>query len=239
MRLDDVRVLPAGEAAILLEFGREIDIAVNMRVQRAARAFLTDPPPGVTGVIPAYTTVLVEFDPLTTSAEDLADHLSRLEETPEEAPPRRFLIPTRYGGEEGPDLQELSDRLGMSPEAVVKLHTSQDYRIFCLGFSPGFPLAGVLPDALVTPRRPSPRPRVPAGSVGLAGRQTGVYPSASPGGWQLIGRSPVPLFNLDRTPPVPYGPGDLLRFVDIGPDELRRLEGEARRGRLSLEEAAP
>lgn len=237
MKDDGVRALPAGEAAILLEFGQEIDVAVNREVQRAARALLDDPPPGVVGVIPAYTTVLVEFDPLVTTADAVASRVRRLVRVAGEPPPRRFLIPTRYGGDEGPDLEELAGRLGLSPEAVVRLHTAQDYRIFCLGFSPGFPLAGILPEALATPRRPSPRSKVPAGSVGLAGRQTGIYPSVSPGGWQLIGRTPVPLFDLRRDPPVPYRPGDLLRFVAVDRSEFRRLEGLERQGRLAVEEA--
>ncbi len=230
------RVVPAGDAAVLLEFGREIDEEVNKEAQRLAQALLMAPPEGVQGVVPAYTTLLIEYDPLITSADAVIDRAKSLTQLEAVRPGRRFLVPTCYGGAFGPDLEEVAERLRLSPNAVVERHTAQDFRIFCLGFSPGFPLCGVLPADLETPRRPTPRPKVPAGSVGLAGRQTGVYPATSPGGWQLIGRTPVPLFDVRMDPPVVFHPGDSLRFVPITESEYRRLESAAASGGLELEE---
>lgn len=229
--------LPAGDAAVLLEFGREIDEGVNREVQRLAQALLTTPPEGVYAVVPAYTTLLVEFDPLVTSIQEVIDRARAMTLRGGDLPGRRFLVPTCYGGAFGPDLEEVAARLGLSPDVVVERHAAQDFRIFCLGFTPGFPFCGILPAEIETPRRAAPRPKVPAGSVGLAGRQTGVYPTASPGGWQLIGRTPVPLFDLDRDPPVPFRPGDYLRFVPIAEAEFKRLEELAAHGNLVLGEA--
>ena len=227
----------AGDAAVLLEFGQEIDERVNREVQRLAQALLSSPPKGVSGAVPAYTTLLVEFDPLVTSAQAVIDRARALTRQGGDAPGRRFLVPTCYGGAFGPDLEEVARQLGLSPDSVVERHAAQDFRIFCLGFSPGFPLCGVLPQELAIPRRTTPRPKVPVGSVGLAGRQTGVYPATSPGGWQLIGRTPVPLFDVGRDPPVVFGPGDRLRFVPIDAAEYEQLEQAAANGGLVLEEA--
>lgn len=230
------RAVPAGDAAVLLEFGSEIDEEVNEEAQRLAQALLAVPPEGVYGVVPAYTTVLIEYNPLITSSDAVVDHANSLTQLDANLPSRRFLVPTCYGGDFGPDLAEVAERLRLSPARVVERHAGQDFRIFCLGFSPGFPLCGILPDDLETPRRPTPRPKVPAGSVGLAGRQTGVYPATSPGGWQLIGRTPVPLFDVHKDPPVVFRPGDSLRFVPITDTEYRRLESAAACGDLTLEE---
>lgn len=209
------RALPAGDAAVLLEFGTTIDPVTNAAVHRVFRALAADPPAGVTGLIPAYATLLVEFDPrLTTRARILAE----LAERPyggDPPPPRRVVLPVLYGGEGGPDLEDVARRAGLSPDEVVRLHAGRDYRIYCVGFSPGFPLSGIVPEAIQVPRRASPRTRVPRGSVAIAGQQTGVYPADSPGGWHLLGRTPVPLFDLARTPPVPYQAGDLIRFRPV------------------------
>lgn len=231
------QVMQAGDAAVLLEFGSQIGESVNREVQRLAQALLFTPPKGILGVIPAYTTLLVEFDPLATSPEAVIDAAQALTQQGGEEAGRRFLVPTCYGGDFGPDLEEVAQRLGLTPEEVVERHAAQDFRIFCLGFSPGFPLCGVLPPELAIPRRTTPRPKVAAGSVGLAGRQTGVYPATSPGGWQLIGRTPLPLFDVGRDPPVPFRPGDRLRFVPIGEAAYARLAEAAAGGRLKLEEA--
>ena len=232
------QVMQAGDAAVLLEFGSVIDQSVNREVQRLAQALLSSPPEGFMGVVPAYTTLLIAFDPLVTSAEAVIDAAKARTRQPGDEPGRLFLVPTCYGGDFGPDLEEVAQRLGLTPQSVVQRHAALDFRIFCLGFSPGFPLCGVLPPELAIPRRTTPRPKVPAGSVGLAGRQTGVYPATSPGGWQLIGRTPVPFFDVGRDPPVPFRPGDRLRFVPIGEREYARLAEIAAKGGLELEEAS-
>lgn len=231
------QVTPAGDAAVLLEFGSLIDESVNGEVQRLAQALLSTPPKGMVGVIPAYTTLLIEFDPLVTSVDAVIEAARAQSKLAADGPGRRFLVPTCYGGSYGPDLEEVAHHLGLTPESVVERHASLDFRVFCLGFSPGFPLCGILPPDLAIARRTAPRPKVPAGSVGLAGRQTGIYPATSPGGWRLIGRTPVPLFDVGKDPPVPFRPGDRLRFVPIGEDRYAHLAEAAADGDLELEEA--
>lgn len=229
------RALPAGDAAVLLEFGTTIDPETNAAVHRVFRTLAADPPAGVTGLIPAYATLLVEFDPtVTTRAQVLADLAGRRYTGGVEAG-RRVVLPVLYGGEGGPDLEEVARAAGISPDEVVRLHAGQDYRVYAVGFSPGFPFLGIVPEAIQLPRRASPRTRVPKGSVAIAGRQTGVYPADSPGGWHLIGRTPVPLFELGRTPPVPYQVGDRVRFRPVDAATYAELAERWRSGQLSWE----
>jgi len=212
------QVLPVGDAALLFEFGTRIEIEINERVHRVhraaqemiARGELT----GVWGTIPSYATLLIEFDPLAISGEAIVAALERrLTGSSQEPPkPRRFLVPVLYEGE---DLDDVAARTGRRPEDVVALHTACDFRIFTVGFSPGQPLCGILPKELRLPRRGTPRAAVPPGSVAIAGQQVTIYPTASPGGWHLLGRTPVVPFRAERRPPVLWSPGDLLRFYPI------------------------
>jgi inhibitor of KinA len=181
--------------------------------------------PGITEIIPAYATLLVEWDPAVTRCETVIRALSRLD------PPdggagvaRHFRVPVLYGGAAGPDLEEAARALGLTADSLAGRHQAGCYRIFCLGFSPGFPLAGPLPEELTLPRRGSPRTRVPPGSVGIAGRQTGIYPLATPGGWHLIGRTPLRLFNPAAASPVAWKPGDSLSFYQVTEEEFHALE---------------
>ncbi len=218
-------VLPVGDAAILLEFGDRVEIAVNERVHRVARAahrlIEHGKLPGVWGAIPSYATLLIEFDPLTIERSEilarLRTHLATAQE--ETSPSRRFLVPVWYAGE---DLTDVAERTGMSTDRVVELHTSRDFRIFTVGFAPGQPLCGILPDALRLPRRGTPRSAVPAGSVAIAGQQVTIYPIASPGGWHLLGRTPALPFRAARRSPVLWSPGDMMRFYAI--DRVRYEE---------------
>ena len=233
------RVLPAGDSALLLEFGDAIDEGTSDGVQRLAARLQGKALSGVHGAIPGFATLLVEYDPMAWEADRLVSALRSLAAHP--APPparRRHLIPVLYGGLHGEDLGEVAAALGMEQAEVVRLHAERDYRIYCLGFSPGFPLCGALPPELRLPRRATPRTRVPAGSVAIAGQQTGVYPLETAGGWHLIGRTPVPLFRWDGEEPVPYRPGDLLRFRPIGEEEFAALEEQARRGEAAVESVA-
>jgi inhibitor of KinA len=134
-------------------------------------------------------------------------------------------LPVCYGGEFGPDLEEVAARCGLSAAEVMARHSTAEYRVYMLGFSPGFPYLGGLDPAIAAPRRETPRLRVPAGSVGIAGMQTGIYPQESPGGWQIIGRTPGRLFRPDRAEPCLLGPGDRLRFVPVGPEAFRAAAG--------------
>lgn len=180
--------------------------------------------PGVIETVPGFASLLVRYDPLRLSARRLQRKVAALAESASAAPqPARVVeIPVCYGGEYGPDLDFVAQHAGMSAEAVIALHSAGRYRIRMIGFLPGFPYLGGLDARLHTPRLDTPRALIPAGSVGIGGAQTGVYPLASPGGWQLIGRTPLRLFAPDR-PPL-YAAGDVIRFVPISIGEYQQRE---------------
>ena len=214
------RVERLGEAALLAVLGDEVDPAVNARVHRLA-AGLRSARPTITGLgepVPAYASVLVPFDPLRVdeaSVRAALDAALAAATSGDAEPTDPIVVPVRYGGDDGPDLPEVAERTGLSEDDVVRLHAGSDYRVFCLGFVPGFPYLGVLPPALELPRRATPRLRVPAGSVAIAGRQTGIYPAATPGGWHLIGRTELAAWDPDRDPPALLAPGSRVRFVAV------------------------
>lgn len=222
------RYLPAGDAALVVEFGDRIDEAINRRVHVLAHLLAQDPTPGLGEAVPTYRSVLVHYDPLQLGGDDIArlveERLQRVEEAPLPQP-RTVEIPTVYGGEFGPDLEFVAEHNGLDVEEVIRFHSSVDYLVYMLGFTPGFPYMGGMPIAIATPRLETPRPHVPAGSVGLAGQQTGIYPIESPGGWQIIGRTPLVLFDPHRDPPALLAAGDRVRFVPISKAEF---ENDAR-----------
>jgi KipI family sensor histidine kinase inhibitor len=215
---------PLGESALLLALdGPPSDVAL---VARYLAAQVRTTMSGVRDVLPAYRTLLARFDPDFTSMEDvhtrIAALLAALDGLPDAAS-RLVRLPVCYGGKHGPDLEDVARHTGLTPERVVALHAGARYRVEFLGFSPGFPYLSGLPAPLVTPRLDSPRLRVPAGSVGIAGSQTGFYPLASPGGWRLIGR--IPAFQIDITHPdsFPYAAGDSIQFEPIDEDQYDRI----------------
>lgn len=220
------RYVRAGDCGLYVVFPQVIDPGVNRRVRALARRVERAGWPGVVEVIPSYAALYIHFDPLRATFDGLVARCRELVAGADESEPevpRVYLLPTVYGGEFGPDLDEVARFHGFHPEEVIKLHSGRDYYIYFLGFSPGFPFLGGLDPRLATPRRRVPRTRVPAGSVGIAGEQTGVYPVDSPGGWNVIGRTPVPLFRIDRDPPALLAPGDYVRFVPISEAEYRRI----------------
>jgi KipI family sensor histidine kinase inhibitor len=221
------RLLPFGDAALLVEFADEIGEAASSRV-RALDAGLCRSPAsarreGICETVPAYASLLIEYEPLILSYAELAqlvlDLLAEAGAQGWDAGQAQAgavkEVPVFYGGEDGPDLAELAARRGLTPEEVVRIHSGQLYTVYMLGFSPGFPYLGVVPEAIAAPRLPTPRTSVPAGSVGIAGRQTGIYPQATPGGWRLIGRTDLVLFDPQRDPPAYFVPGDRVRFVPV------------------------
>jgi KipI family sensor histidine kinase inhibitor len=216
-------VLPLGDAALAVELGDGISPEVAARVRALDLALARDPPPGLRESVPTYRSLLVLFDPGALPFADMAALLQRQAAgvasigAPPPGPLRR--VPVRYGGEDGPDLAEVARARGLTPAEVVALHSGREYTAYMLGFRPGFAYLGLLPPELETPRLATPRVRVPAGSVGIAGRQTGVYPWVSPGGWSLLGRTAVPLFDAAADPPSLIQPGDRVRFDPV--DELR------------------
>ncbi|HZU13446.1 MAG TPA: 5-oxoprolinase subunit PxpB [Chloroflexota bacterium] len=225
----DRMIRPAGDAGIMLDLGSTPDASINRRVHAAARQLHRDLEGYAIEIIPAYAALLVTYDPVRHTYEDLAAIARRAVAGAADMPPqgrRRFTVPAVYGREDGPDLAEVAALHDMSPDDVIALHAGRDYPIYCLGFSPGFPYLGGLDERLHTPRLDRPRSRVPAGSVAIGGSQTGVYPTSTPGGWRLIGRTPLTLFDVRVQPPVPYAPGDVIRFQPIGRDEFDRRRGQ-------------
>jgi KipI family sensor histidine kinase inhibitor len=213
-------IAPFGDAALLVMFGDRADPALT--AQAGALARLLDErrtsSPALGRAVPAHATVLVPFDPLAVdalaAAELVRDAVRAVTgRSDSDAAGDAIEIPVRYGGPDGPDLEEVAERHGMSPADVIELHAGARYHVLFLGFAPGFAYLGGLPDAIATPRRPSPRERVPAGSVGIAGQQTGVYPLSMPGGWNLIGRTDAVLFDPLRPDPALLKPGASVRFV--------------------------
>jgi len=217
---------PLGEGAALVRLADGIGRDAHERVRAFCAKLEQQPPPGLIEYVPAYTTVALYYDPLRVDYEDVRDAAQHIAARPSNATatvPNVIEIPVCYGGECGPDLEHVAAVHDMSPEAVIELHESGEYEVWMLGFAPGFAYLGGLPERIATPRRATPRVKVPAGSVGIAGAQTGVYPFDSPGGWQLIGRTPLRMFDPTRSPPALLGPGDRVRFRAITPAEFEAL----------------
>ncbi len=223
------RLLPAGDSAIVVEYGDGIDADVNARVRLLHRAFGARRHAGIVETVPTYRSLMVHYDPLVLSNEALEHLIAEMADgLPEEArePGRTVEIPVVYGGGAGPDLADVAALAGLDEAQVVALHASGAYTVYMLGFMPGFPYLGGLPARIATPRLRSPRTVVPAGSVGIAGAQTGIYPAESPGGWRLIGRTPVALFDTRRSPPTLLEAGDRVRFVPITPADSDAISRE-------------
>ena len=217
-----VRIERFGEAALLVILGDRVDAAVNNRVHRLAgrlsvQAARID---GLGAPVPAYASVLLPFDPLVLDEAAVRDMIAVALDAaggPGMTAGRAGVIsvPVRYGGTDGPDLAEVAARTGRAEADVVRLHASVEYRVFCVGFVPGFPYLGLVPEELALPRRATPRLHVPAGSVAIAGRQTGIYPADTPGGWHLIGRTDLPAWDPRRELPALLEPGARVRFVPV------------------------
>ncbi len=209
-------VRPASDHSILVTFADEISLEAHRRVRVALYLLQRTPVPGVVNLHPAYASLLLTLDPPGPERRRIEEEVvRRLEAARTVALPEPALVevPVRYGGESGPDLAEVAAACGLTPAEVVREHSRAEYVVYFLGFSPGFAYLGGLPPRIASPRRPTPRTRVPAGSVAIGGGQTGVYPLASPGGWQLIGRTPLALFDAGRTPAALLAAGDRVRFV--------------------------
>jgi KipI family sensor histidine kinase inhibitor len=186
--------------------------------------------PGIQNLTPGLSSLLVEFDPLAAEADALSEFLQKLDASAamdSGGSGRRRRVPVVYGGEHGPDLEDVAARLGLQPGQVIQQHTQAEHVVQLIGFAPGFPYIGGLPAALALPRRESPRERVPVGSVAIAGRQTGIYPTSTPGGWHLVGRTPIVLFDAERQPPAYFAPGDRVRFVPIAESDWSAYAGPA------------
>jgi KipI family sensor histidine kinase inhibitor len=230
--------LSAGDQALVVEFGDSIDSETSRRVHGLLRAVERKTVNGVIDLVPSYRSLLINYDPLVTTASELKERITSLDSKLRDRalkPTRVVKLPTLYGGEHGPDLEFVAEHTGLSSEVVVNLHSEPQYLVYMIGFSPGFPYLGGMPEQLATPRLETPRIEITAGSVGIAGTQTGVYPLASPGGWQLIGRTPVRMFDPDVEPPSVLKSGDLVQFVPLdSADEFSEIEALVAEGRYRV-----
>jgi KipI family sensor histidine kinase inhibitor len=211
-----IRCTPLGDQALTLVLGSSSSPALHSRIVAITRRLREHPVDGVTDVVPAYTTIALWYDPARRSFESLADQVQALAEavpSPADEPRgREWTVPVRY---DGPDLEEVARRTGLTREEVIHRHTGRIYRVYLLGFVPGFAFLGDLDPSLVLPRRSEPRRRVPAGSVAIAAAQTGIYPLETPGGWHLIGRTELKLFDPAWRSPALFAPGDRVRFEPV------------------------
>jgi inhibitor of KinA len=216
-----------GDRSVLVELGDEMSPRVNRRVREFFVSLTENPLQGLIEIIPAYRSLLIIYDPLKLDLvmikgrmEDLNQKIAGIE-IPE---PKSLEIPVVYGGEYGPDMEWVARHHSLSVEEVIQLHTGTTYHVYMIGFMPGFPYMGELPESLATPRRETPRTAIPQGSVGIAQRQTGIYPVESPGGWQILGRTPLKLFNPLHSPPALLEMGDMVKFFSIGEEEFERWQ---------------
>jgi len=217
------QIEPLGDSALLIRLGEQIDEETHRRVVAVSTRLAANPFPGMIEQVPAFTTVAVHYDPsLTTFASASALVSTLIQNVPPAPLPDADVveIPVCYDGDLAPDLAFVAGHAKLAPEEVVRLHASGDYRVYMIGFTPGFPFLGGLPPQIATPRRSSPRLAVPAGSVAIGGQQTGVYPIESPGGWQIIGRTHVRLFRADADPPTLLRMSQRVRFRPISRAEF-------------------
>jgi KipI family sensor histidine kinase inhibitor len=221
--MPDARLVAAGDALMLLELENMIDPDVNARAIAIASTIEALRIPGVTDVVPTYRSVGVYFDPLRTRHEQLVDALERCarDETPAPRETRVIEVPVVYGGDAGPDLADVAAHAGIPETEVIERHSRVVYRVYMLGFVPGFAYMGVVDERLRIPRRPTPRLRVPAQSVAIAAFQTGIYPADTPGGWWILGRSVLAPFDPARAEPFLFRAGDSVRFVPVNSRDER------------------
>lgn len=216
-------VQPYGDRGVRVQFGKSIDKNVNRQIRDFCSVLEKSRINGVLEWIPTYTAVTILYDPFEIVYESLKEKIFNVQEkmNSEDISPARIIhIPVLYGGKKGPDLNEVAEYHGITTDEVVSLHANSDYLIYMMGFIPGFPYLGGLSKQIATPRLDKPRRSIPAGSVGIAGEQTGIYPLESPGGWRIIGQTPIPLYNPQQAQPILLKAGDYIRFIPIDRQEF-------------------
>lgn len=225
---------PLGDTGIQILFGKEISEGINQQIRIFADNLRTDPISGVIEWVPAYTTLTIFYRPDKIGYSELCKQLEKkhkeLHGGVEESTSLIYEIPTLYGGEAGPDLSYVSEYNGLREAEVISLHSGQDYLIYMMGFMPGFPYLGGMSSKISTPRRENPRAKISVGAVGIAGEQTGIYPLETPGGWQIIGRTPVKLYDPDSHDPILLSSGHYLRFIPISKREYDEIEKAVSQG---------
>lgn len=232
--MPDIRILTAGDSALLIEFGKEINPETNRKITAIVQLMREQHIEGIVDVIPAFCSLLINYDPRVLSYKELKErmeNLLKMETKTETTRKRIFEIPVCYGGEYGPDIDNIAEHAGLSVNEVIKIHSSKDYLIYMLGFLPGFTYLGGLDERIHTPRLASPRLTIRAGSVGIGGSQTGIYPLDSPGGWQLMGLTPVRTYDPERQTPILVEAGDYIRFIPIDEEEFLRIQKLVEKGK--------
>lgn len=232
------RMCPVGDQAILCEFGNKIDEKINDEVQALTRQIKSASLRGVTELLPTYRSLLVFYDSSRISYKKLSKTIGSFhrDSTGQESGNKKTrIVPCLYGGECGPDLSDMADQLGMSEAEIVNIHKSVDYKIYMLGFLPGFVYLGGLDERIHMPRLDVPRTKIPERSVGIGGNQTGVYPMESPGGWRLIGSTPLDFYNPVNTPPVLCEAGEYIRFEPVTEQEYQSIRKDVERGSYRAE----
>ena len=231
------RLLPSGDAAIAVEFSRNIDDSANQRVLALDRALADAPVSGVTETVPTYRSLLVHYDPAEIGFDALAEKLASLSQRalPPTAKSRRWRIPVAYGGEHGIDLEDVAKTLNTTPDDIVARHVAGDYRVAMIGFTPGWSYLSGLDKFLHAPRRQNPRLLTPAGTVSIGGMQTGVQCLAGPSGWHLLGRTAVRTYQLHRNPTFLLEPGDHVTFSPIDAKTFAAQDRAAEAGEIIAE----
>lgn len=225
--MGEVRYLISGDCAVCVEFGNEISPEINRKIRAFKIAVEKEGIEGIIETVPTYRSLLVVYNPEVIRFKELTERFETIMGTMDSIqipPPTVIEIPVLYGGEMGPDIETVAAHNGKTVEEVIEIHTSGEYLIYMLGFIAGFPYLGGMSKEIATPRLKSPRVKIEGGSVGIAGEQTGVYPVASPGGWQLIGRTPLKLYDSDREKPVLLEAGQYMKFCAVTEEEYRRIE---------------
>lgn len=225
-----MKFLKAGDSALIIELGNEISPSINFKLKKITEFLDNLNKKGIKDLLPTYRSIIIYYNPLVLSFNEikkLIEENCKFENKVEEKIEKEIVeIPVLYGGEYGPDIENIANHNKLSVEDVIKIHTSGEYLIYMLGFTPGFPYLGGMSKEIVTPRLKEPRTKIPAGSVGIAGEQTGVYPIESPGGWQLLGRSPLNFFNPKSEKPFLLKAGQYIKFISIKEEEFLKLKGK-------------
>ena len=225
--MEEVKFLLSGDSALVIQFGSEFKPEINKKIRKMMDNIKKENIDGIVELVPTYCSLLINYDVLKIEYDILIEKLKKLLEVKNEVTEAEEVtlveIPTLYNDECGPDLSYVAEYNKLSKEEVIKIHTGTDYLVYMLGFMPGFTYLGGMSEKIATPRLESPRLQIFPGSVGIAGKQTGMYPSMSPGGWRIIGRTPLNLYNPNRETPVYISSGDYIRYVSISQDEYNEI----------------